>query len=551
MPPAKKRKRNAATTSSSSKKPKAEAISGFTKVSKPLAQHYSAKIVTDTIVLGDALAGSGADGELLQRKAKQQRKLGNDVTQQGCEKRGVSVDDNGDNDTQLNRTPIEDSNAATRSSPTSAPPSPSQLPQQSVKTLKKPPRRHLETPTKGARACLEAFVLHSSSPSTLKSSPPLSPSSSDTTPPSLLREQSSFPSPVAAAESLPEELQELLHLHSAFLTALSLHHAHHGSLAPVDLRVLNPGIERAWGKRRILIEDIRRTLAILQCRTRADGSCTDIPEKQSRHSLTSLPRFSLVDYGNNAICLETCTRAASSQGDNDNRALPIPALTAAFVSALRSLWRNRNPPTTTPQTLLSTFPLLPIHPSQSLVGLAPILNKGQRLLATFRFPKPTSAPTTPSKPAGASTLARSRSSDLITRIRAKESLQRSLPSPPTAEALARRAALQRLEEVVPVLEVLSNGVYRCSSNLGQWDGEREVGGGKTSFTMATLVQNLQMSMRNPIGREESERCVRALAEEVAPEWVEVASLGKVVGVTFRRGGVRKSEWRERIRGLLE
>ena len=104
---------------------------------------------------------------------------------------------------------------------------------------------------------------------------------------------------------------------------------------------------------------------------------------------------------------------------------------------------------------------------------------------------------------------------------------------------------------MPVLEVLSNGVYRCSSNLGQWDGEREVGGGKTSFTMATLVQNLQMSMRNPIGREESERCVRALAEEVAPEWVEVASLGKVVGVTFRRGGVRKSEWRERIRGLLE
>ncbi len=56
-----------------------------------------------------------------------------------------------------------------------------------------------------------------------------------------------------------------------------------------------------------------------------------------------------------------------------------------------------------------------------------------------------------------------------------------------------------------------------------------------SFTMPTLVQHLQMSLRNPISKEEAVRCVRVLAE-VVPEWVGVREVGRLVGVTMREGG---------------
>ena len=60
-----------------------------------------------------------------------------------------------------------------------------------------------------------------------------------------------------------------------------------------------------------------------------------------------------------------------------------------------------------------------------------------------------------------------------------------------------------------------------------------------------------MSLRNPVSKDEAVRCMRLLAMEVAPEWVGVREVGRVVGVTIRRGAmVGRREMAERIRGLL-
>lgn len=73
-----------------------------------------------------------------------------------------------------------------------------------------------------------------------------------------------------------------------------------------------------------------------------------------------------------------------------------------------------------------------------------------------------------------------------------------------------------------------------------------------TFTMPTVVQNLQMSLRNPISKDEAVRCVRLLAGEVAPEWVSVREVGKVNGVTVRSHmGLGREEVLERVRKALE
>ena len=71
-----------------------------------------------------------------------------------------------------------------------------------------------------------------------------------------------------------------------------------------------------------------------------------------------------------------------------------------------------------------------------------------------------------------------------------------------------------------------------------------------SFTMPTLVEHLQMSLRNPIGKEEVIRSLRVLAE-VAPEWVGLKEVGRMLGVTIKGGGLRKDEIGTKIESMLE
>ena len=399
----------------------------------------------------------------------------------------------------------------------------------------------LETPTKGARSILESFSFNSSSPSTRSSSPPTSRPSSPETSQSSVRSSS----PVCEEEQeLPDELQDLIDLHTSFLSALSLHYAHHGCLTPVDLRVLNNSVSKIWRKRSVQAEDIRRVLGVAH-----------FTQSAQRAPTLEIRAFALTDYGYGKVCLEI-EDSIDSPGVH-KRPIDEEVLSALFTDNLQRQWQEYNKPSApsaTIGTFVETLPLLPVKPCDSLSKLVPLLSKGQRRLedlkaGAIRAQKSPSirndVPVSRQKPTAL------RSDSLLSRIRAKELAQSALPPPPSTATLAKKSILQRVEEVVPVLELLTAGSAVGKSEpfdaLAKLRQQMET----QSFTMPTLVQHMQMSFRNPISKEDAVKSVRMLAE-LAPEWVGLKEVGKCVGVMVRkRGALGKEEVGKRVRGMLE
>lgn len=411
-----------------------------------------------------------------------------------------------------------------------------------------------DTPTKGARTCLESLVL------ALSPSPPIS---SQFSPPheaplsSAPSIASSDKEILAASDRLKlvekeDEVQDLIDLYSSFLNALSLHYAHHGSFAPVDLRVLKPTIERCWGRKRICDDDIRRVIAIAPTR----GQDKD----QENLEQSELCPLSLLDYGNGKVCVEISED--SYNNTIQRRPLDVEKLTRDFARNVQKLWKRRVPSAV--RHFTSSLPLAPILPCSSLQKLAPLLSKGQRRLEDLKTgaiktqitnnlssTKVSHSPTSSKSQKATS----DRVTSLLDRIRAKEMHQSTLPSGPSPASLARRSALQRLEEVVAILEILTNsgGASGCRSTLGAPTNGSPIEFGRSySFTMPTLVQHFQMSLRNPISRDEAILCVRLLADEIVPAWIAVREVGKLLGVTVRgRMGVTREEIRGRVQEALK
>lgn len=400
-----------------------------------------------------------------------------------------------------------------------------------------------ETPTKGARSLLEALALPSSSPS----------SSPSSTTPSLVATSQEIPpnSPVSINSThsnqnvaiLPDELQDLINLHSSFLTVLSFHHAHNGSMAPADLRNLTPGIERAWRKRKATTDDIRRILA-LERDVNPDGKGEAGP-------------LYLTDYGHGKICAEIAAPHHSQQAQR--RPLDEETLIATFVRNLEQQWTSykaTQPSSSSPATFVSSLNLAPITPCASLSKIAPLLSKGQRRLEDLKAGA-IRAQQTPLRTTTANSIhpprperkhIGARSTDLFSRLKAKQLHQSTLPLPPSAKLLARKSALQRLPEIVPVLDSLAvSSKKHCDEASTEAARSRVT---HASFTMPTVVQHLQMSLRNPIGTDEATRCVRLLAELV-PEWAGVKEVGRMVGVTIRGSRIGREDLGRRIGTLAE
>ena len=291
-------------------------------------------------------------------------------------------------------------------------------------------------------------------------------------------------------------------------------------------------------------DDVRRILAIGQ------------PKKANGQERAG-PLY-LSDYGHGKICVEIADHPESRT--ITRRPFNEEVLNTDFIRGLEQRWmcyKTNSSAEPSPSNFLASLTLLRITPCTSLSKLAPLLSKGQRRLEDLKAgairaqQKPlsiTSAiPITLPQPKQKQTSARS--TDLFSRLKAKQLYQSTLPLPPSTEALARKSAIQRLHEITPVLESLA------SSSKGHANDDATSGGVRTtrstvSFTMPTLVQNLQMSLRNPIGKEDVIGSVRILAE-VAPEWVGLKEVGRMLGVTIKGPGLRKDELGRRVESLLE
>lgn len=419
-------------------------------------------------------------------------------------------------------------------------------------------RAPANTPTKAVCSCLETLALVPSSPSDLNV---ISPSleTSGTPPSSHLPIKSSISRPRRVQDDpsqLADELRDLVDLHSSFLTSLSLHYAHNGSPVPADLRVLRLAIERSWRRRRVSSDDVRRILGIQQ---------DTLPDEHYARASKSTGVLSLSDYGSGKICIEM--DAHVQDPGSRRRPLDEEALNIRFADNLMRQWNIYRKSGASAVAFISQLPLAPITLCASVSKISPLLAKGQRRLedlkaGAIRAQQNSSKPPT-SRSTSDSTLtpkvatAPARNNSLLSRIRAKQLHQSTLAPPPDQASLHRKSALQRLQEVIPVLEILTASASRSISISSPAPDppdkaeSKPAPAGTYSFTMPTLVQHLQMSLRNPIAKEDAIRCVRLLAAEVAPGWVGVREVGKVVGVTVRRGReVGREEVARRIEGLL-
>ena len=441
--------------------------------------------------------------------------------------------DEGNDEDQETRSRISSQKQFTATPPTSA--SPLSTPRKRIRPIP----AIIETPTKGTRSSLESFSLQSSPPSTQSASPAQFRPDTPPTSPSCPRSPIFNPT---AYNHLPDELQDLVDLHASFLIALSLHYAHYGSLAPVDLRVLCPSVARAWRRRAVSVEDVQRILATAQQGLDPEAGI-----------------LCLLDYGHGKTCLEAVE--CSSQQFHQ-RLANTEVLNDTFRKNLEEDWILYTASDLSSQlakTFLSTLPLLPIGTCTSLSKFTPLLAKGQRRLEDFkasaiRAQKSSSFSNPSSRQDELSTrpkLAASRSDGLLSRIRAKEMVQSTLPPPPSAAMLERKTSLRRLEEIVPVLELLTSGTIKGVQQNKNPLENPQIKMQTQSFTMPTLVQHLQMSLRNQISKDDAITCLRLLAE-IVPEWVCIRQVGKCIGVTIRRGGaVGRGEIDKRVQHMIE
>jgi hypothetical protein len=187
-----------------------------------------------------------------------------------------------------------------------------------------------------------------------------------------------------------------------------------------------------------------------------------------------------------------------------------------------------------PECFVDQIPLVEVEKDGSIEKAAPMFARGKQRLAVLKSSQatiqlePSGSPivTSEQKTSGA---VENRGTTLLDRILAKQALSATLPAGPTKEQRERRAALQRIEDIARVLDLLATGRLRCS------------------FSMQAMVQQLQQSLRNPISREETERCVELMAREVTPGFVGLVRNGAVTGVVITKSGkVGLDELRNRI-----
>ncbi|KAF2744884.1 hypothetical protein M011DRAFT_460636 [Sporormia fimetaria CBS 119925] len=348
-----------------------------------------------------------------------------------------------------------------------------------------------------------------------------------------------------APQALPTALVDLLALHSCFLTALSLHYAHNGTATPVDLRGLTQSISAVWKQRSVSIDDIRVCVGVL-----------------SAGPSGAMNPFSISDYSHGKICLEI--RDEHKMGTTLGP-LNEEVLQALFMESLDALWRTwkeshgcaarpiampkrRGRPRKIPiaQKTIESFvvddaaiskfiaqlPQAEITLCSAAIALAPMREKGRKRLRELKdstsqgrsqkkLRETTGKENEPavSQPAQAkiTEFASVRKANLLDRILAKQAVAAAAPAPATPAELQRKAALERSEEVIGVLSLLAAG---------------KGGGARVSFSMTALLQNLQNSIRSPLSREETLKCVEVLASEVAPGYVNIVKMGAISSVVI-------------------
>lgn len=354
-----------------------------------------------------------------------------------------------------------------------------------------------ETPSKSASKLFERLILNNAAPvsagsaeETVYDTPPLTP-----------RAFKSLETSLSSTE-LPTQLQELIRLFKAFLTSTSLYSAHNGLGTPMYITNLLPHITRSWKKRAVTEQDMSIVLGIL-----GDNDT-----------------FELADNGEGSLCIELLETNHSTTGHFNQ-----PELIQLFHKRLTALWKQwtSSSPTAISNIdgFLSQLPTVNVIKSQVAPSNPTQLTKGSERLQDIKAAAiaARAAQASARKPlvqasAKSAAAVASRGASLLDRILAKQTANANKVSGPDPAHLARLSAIDRIADIVEVLDVLSNGRARAS------------------FSTKVLLGHLQNSLRNPISADEGEKCLEIMANEIAPMFVKIIKAGSVDAVVVTRGG---------------
>ncbi|KAK2065454.1 hypothetical protein LY76DRAFT_586160 [Colletotrichum caudatum] len=302
-------------------------------------------------------------------------------------------------------------------------------------------------------------------------------------------------------KQLPAELLELLGLQRAILKTVSLQLVHQNNNTPLDISSVTPHVARTWGKRRVTVDDIRTCIAIQDANPAGRGD-----------RFMGSP-FIVTDYGRGKLCLEMDPTKDTSRIDEDQ-------LCRQFEENLHIMCAQRATDEMSDLDLCFeslTFDDLPksdIAVRHTAISQNPVFAKGQRALSALKDgivqkkqqkeAQVAAAKCPALKPDGTKM-------SLLDRLRVKEEANAHIQLP-TGPELARKRALARAVDIAAIISMLVS-----SSNAA--------GQPVMSFTMPVLQQKLKDSVRVPMPVEEGIQTVHLLANEVAPEWLRVASVG--------------------------
>ncbi|KAF4541137.1 DNA mismatch repair protein msh-2 [Lasiodiplodia theobromae] len=459
-----------------------------------------------------------------------------------------------------------------------------------------------DTPTKGARTLLADLDLSTpvkplklesvsdSTPSVVET-PLTSPCSSSA--PSFRDEKST--------DDLPQNIQDLISLNSSFLSALSLHYAHNGTSSPVDLYTLAPSITKVWRKRKVTVDDVRRTLGVMQSSLSTDRPA---PALKAR-------TFYLSDYGRGKICLEQ-QESKKQRAKRTNSVMPQPidekALNALFERELNTRWVEYrckiSPNSKSPSSVsyfISQLPLAEITECASLAKVAPLFAKGQRRLEDLKAGAmhsrggsncfngsvdPASSELEHARPAATRPLSSKASKAAISSHKksaststaassstissasddAKSTRSSSSTTPLVASAPAPSRATSLLDRILakqaaaaaapagptPEARARKAALHRCEdvlatlSLLATTSGSSSMSS-RVSFPFPRLVRDIQTSSRSPIGPEEVKKVVEVLASDIVPGYVSLMKMGTLEAVVVNKNqAVGNAEVRRRL-----
>lgn len=329
-------------------------------------------------------------------------------------------------------------------------------------------------------------------------------------------------------------LEDFVALHASFLRAFTVHIVHNGQSAPADLDSLMKSVTGLWKRHTVTKEDIQRMLAIYELEVSDHALGRVYKHKECPFKLTMIgseTRYNVEYVGGGSSSNSANKSELPPWHERGLQNIYQSHILAAFIS-------QRNHPESWLHGDIRKFPRLgfavgiqtQIRKDNAATARNEILGLGISAQAVNRATHDASDAERMDTPK----IVKDRTLSLLDRVRAK-ALANSSATPQTSEAMLRRYAVGRINEVVEILRMKQQRRLSAQFMSVVHSSPSKVRG-KVSFSMNQLISEIKGSLAVPIGDAVIRTCIDILANDIPSWWLSVYTVGKVQSVILNGPG---------------